>query len=130
MSALPEWVPRDSGGWVEVALQGGQVGWGAARPHAAGGDRMEGALWGSETPYIRAGRMGAFPKTPRGHPRAERRPRDLKCTSSFIFINTCKFQEPLSTQGRGAESVILLEASFPRRRGGVVANAGGDIPKP
>lgn len=33
-------------------------------------------------------------------------------TSSFIFINTCKFQEPFNLQARRAELATLLEASF------------------
>lgn len=31
-------------------------------------------------------------------------------TSSFIFINTCKLQEPFNVQGRGAEPTALLAA--------------------
>lgn len=50
-----------------------------------GGDHMEGGHSPDlATPYIRAGRMGAFPRTPRGHPRAERRPRNL---SVYIFFH-------------------------------------------
>lgn len=40
-SVLPERVPQDLGGWVTVALQRGSTRR-AGRPHAAGGDRVEG----------------------------------------------------------------------------------------
>lgn len=48
VSVLPEWVPQDLGGWVKVALQRGTTRR-AGRPHAAGGDRVEGGRWGSVT---------------------------------------------------------------------------------
>lgn len=48
VSVLPEWVPQDLGGWVKVALQRGTTRR-ADRPHAAGGDRVEGGRCGSVT---------------------------------------------------------------------------------
>lgn len=69
-------------GW-RCVCRGARLG-GRAGHTQDGGDRMEGGLWGSATPYIRAGRMGAFPTMPRGHPRAERPPRNL---SLYIFFH-------------------------------------------
>lgn len=43
----------------------------------------------------------------------------LASTSSFIFINTCKFQEPFIIQGLRAEPTTPVEVSFPHRGGSV-----------
>lgn len=47
--------------------------------------------------------MGALPRTPRGT-HGWRGGQGISApTSSFIFINTCEFQEPLNIQGHPGE---------------------------
>lgn len=86
---------------------------------------MEGGFWGLATPSIRAGRMGALPRTPRGT-HGWRGGQGISApTSSFIFINTCKFQEPFNMQGHPVEPTAQLQGSFRCARGSLPGAGGG-----
>lgn len=98
-----------------MALQGGQGGGRATRSQGrAHGGGYSGAR---RHPIHEPGEWAHFRKRHEGtHGRTGGQGISASA-SSFIFINTCKFQEPFSIQGRGAESATLVEASFPRQGG-------------
>lgn len=87
---------------------------------------MERGFWGLATPYIRAGRMGALPRTPRGT-HGWRGGQGISApTSSFIFINTCKFQEPFNMQRHPVEPHNPAAGLIPVRRGVIAQEERGD----
>lgn len=73
---------------------------------------MEGGLWGLASPLYPSRENGRISENATRAPTGGEAAKESQPTSSFIFINTCKFQEPFSIQGHPVEPTALLEASF------------------
>lgn len=122
-AVLLEWVPG-IWGWGGGACRGGQLGGRAATRSWGETIWRGGTLRTWRHPIFEPGEWARFRERHEGTHGRRGGQGISASTSSFIFINTCKFQEPFNLQRHGTEPRTPLEASF-RRPGGSLQTPSG-----